>query len=847
MSDEAEFRLPRNVVPSRYDITIETDLDAGRFRGDEAVTVTVVEPTSTIVLNAKDLEVSDARVVSATGSSVDVAAVELDEERERATLALAEPLPPGEWVVHLAFAAPLNERLVGYYRSTFKDDDGAEHTIATSHFEATDARRAFPCWDEPDLKAVYGMTLVVPAGTTALSNGPETSRETLDDGRVRVRFADTMKMSTYLVAFVVGPLMLTDPLDVDGVPTRIASRPGKQHLAGFALDAGAFALRFFSRYYAIPYPDAKVDHIALPDFAQGAMENLGCITYRETLLLIDPDAATQEELVDVAETVAHELAHMWFGDLVTMRWWNGIWLNEAFATFMSYLTVDAYRPDWKVWETFARTRANALEIDSLSTTRAIEFPVHSPDDASGMFDTLTYTKGGAVLRMLEQWLGPDRFRDGIRRYLRTHAYGNTETHDLWDALEAETGEPVRRVADAWIFQPGYPAITASLEGDQIRLTQRRMLPSDPSDPTRWPVPLLVRQVWDDGEKVEAVLVEADGSSLPLAASDAVVVANAGGASFVRVFYDEDLRGRLVTSLDRLTPSERQSLVDDTWAAVTAGHVDVTSFLDLVEGFADEDELTVWQAIVAGLSWCDRFVEGDARERFRDFVRDLVRPAFERLGWEPAAGESDLTKALRGHLVAALGILGNDPETQAMAREIEGEARAGTPVDAQLAATAVDVVAASGTAEDYERFRHQVEAATTPQQEQRYLFALPRFKDAEVFRRTLDATLDDIRPQDGPFVLARSVVQRDHGAEAWRFIREHWEALQDRFSPPNVIALAAGTRFLTEPPLVDDVQSFFTEHDIPQSRLVLQQTLERQRIAAALHERAAPLLRERFGG
>src|SRR3712207_4591585 len=287
----------------------------------------------------------------------------------------------------------------------------------TSHFEAADARRAFPCWDEPDLKAVYGMTLDVPEGITALSNGPEIGRETLNGGRVRVRFADTMKMSPYLVAFVVGPLELSEPLDVDGVPTRIASRPGKQHLSDFALDASAFSLRFFASYYGIPYPDAKVDHIGLPDFAQGAMENLGCITYRETLLLIDPDAATQEELVDVAETVAHELAHMWFGDLVTMRWWNGIWLNEAFATFMSYLTVDAYRPDWKVWDTFARTRANALDIDSLSTTRAIEFPVRSPDDASGMFDTLTYTKGGAVLRMLEQWLGPERFRDGIRRYL----------------------------------------------------------------------------------------------------------------------------------------------------------------------------------------------------------------------------------------------------------------------------------------------------------------------------------------------------------------------------------------------------------------------------------------------
>jgi puromycin-sensitive aminopeptidase len=847
VSDESTFRLPRNVVPSRYDISIETDLDASRFRGEEDVTVRVVEATPTIVLNAKELELSDVRVSSIDGGAVEVTAVDVDDERERVTVSLAEPVTPGEWVVHLAFAAPLNERLVGYYRSTFEDGDGVERAIATSHFEATDARRAFPCWDEPDLKAVYGMTLIVPEGIAALSNGPEVRRETLPDGRVRIRFADTMTMSTYLVAFVVGPLALTDAVDVDGVPTRVASRPGKEHLAGFALEAGGFSLRFFSDYYGIPYPDAKVDHVALPDFAQGAMENLGCITYRETLLLIDPETATQEELVDVVETVAHELAHMWFGDLVTMRWWNGIWLNEAFATFMSYVTVDAFRPDWKIWETFARIRANALDIDSLSSTRPIEFPVHSPDDASGMFDTLTYTKGGAVLRMLEQWLGAERFRDGIRRYLRTHAYGNTETHDLWDALEAETREPVRRIADAWIFQPGYPAITASLAGDEVRLTQRKMLPSDPTDATTWPVPLLVRQVWDGGEKTEALLVEADGLTIPLADPGATVVANAGGASFVRVFYDDALRSRLVDALDRLAAAERQDLVDDAWAAVTAGDADVDSFLDLVGGFRDEDELPVWQAILHGLSWCDRFVEGQARERFRDFVRDLVRPAFDRLGWELADGEPDLTKALRGQLVAALGILGNDPETQAMARELEGEARAGRPVDAQLAATAVDVVAASGTPEDYEAYRRQVRAATTPQQEQRYLFALPRFKDAEVFRRTLDETLTEFRPQDGPFLLARMVTQREHGADAWRFIRDHWDELVERFSPPNVIVLASGTRFLTDRDVVADVQGFFGERDIPQSKLVLQQILERQRIAAALHERSAPLLRARFAG
>ena len=318
----------------------------------------------------------------------------------------------------------------------------------------------------------------------ALSNGPEIEREPIGDGRVRVRFADTMSMSTYLVAFVVGRLEITDPIDVDGVPLRLVHLPGKGHLARFALEAGEFSLRFFTEYYGIPYPDRKVDFVAIPDFAQGAMENTGLITYRESLLLVDPEHATQPELENIADVVAHELAHQWFGNLVTMRWWNGIWLNEAFATFMALVTVDAWRPDWEQWNTFARGATAAKEVDALRSTRAIEYPVHSPDDASGMFDVLTYQKGAAILRMLEQYLGADRFREGIRLYLARHAYGNTETHDLWHAIEEASGEPVRRIMDQWIWQGGYPLVTASPSADGVRLDQRRFLADGGTDHCR---------------------------------------------------------------------------------------------------------------------------------------------------------------------------------------------------------------------------------------------------------------------------------------------------------------------------------------------------------------------------
>ena len=543
--------------------------------------------------------------------------------------------------------------------------------IAATHFEATDARMCFPCWDEPDLKATFGVTVVAAGGLTALSNAPEIERTSLPDGRVQVRFADTMTMSTYLVCVIVGRLVVTEPSDAHGVPLRVACRPGKEHLTGFAGEVGVFALDWFADYYDIAYPEAKLDQAAIPDFAQGAMENTGLVTYRETLLLMDDALATFAERLDVAETIAHELAHMWFGDLVTMRWWNGIWLNEAFATFMSYLCVDAMEPDWRVFDVFQRIRSNAFEIDALETTRPIEYPVHSPNDASGMFDTLTYTKGGAVLRMLEQWLGHERFRDGIRRYLRAHAYANTETHDLWDAIGEETGEPVRRIMDAWIFQPGYPAIMVRRDGDSIRFDQKRFSPSHPDDPTAWPVPLIVRQVSGDGEQVDRVLVERDGLQLPVGLRGCRGDRERGWGGLRSGL----LRRRAARPADgaRLHGSHaRRTSVSGRRCLGVRGRGDASasSFIDLVAGFSQETDPSVWQAIVAALAWCDRFVEGAARDRFRDFVRDLVRPALERLGWERRPEERDLDRELRGDLIRTLGILGDDPETQAAAREAE---------------------------------------------------------------------------------------------------------------------------------------------------------------------------------
>ncbi len=854
-------RLPRAVHPERYDIVLEPDLPAATFRGTVDIALVVDEPAEELVCNAADLVLEQATLtVDGTSSPLTWSH---DDEYERVSFALPEPLPAGTSArLSIAFAGTLNDKLRGWYRSRFKDDDGVEHTIATSQMQATDCRRAFPCWDEPDFKAVFAATIVAPGDLLAISNGPEIAREERPDGRQAVRFADTMPMSTYLVAFITGPLEATQPRAVGQVPMRMVHVPGKDHLTGFGLDVGAFALQWFQDYYGIPYPSDKVDLVALPDFAAGAMENLGCITFRESVLLVDPDRATQSEEQLVADVVAHELAHMWFGDLVTMRWWNGIWLNEAFATFMEVAACDAFRPDWKRWETFSLERTAAFETDSLASTRPVEFEVVSPADADGMFDVLTYEKGGALLRMLEQFLGVERFRDGIRHYLAKHSYGNTETSDLWDALEATSGEPVRRIMDSWIWQEGYPLVSASLsaDGTAITLRQRRFLFGDglredgtPVPEARWAVPVQVRQVAAGEEASSAqevkVLLDGDEASVPLLDPKAVVVVNSGAHGFYRVAYDDELRTRVAAVAQReLSTVERYSLVDDTWAAVVAGSVDADAFCELVANFSEEPDVAVWRTITAGLAWCDRLLDGGPRERFRAFVRELVGPRLATVGWQAEPDEDDLVGELRGLLIRTMAVMGNDVPAQERAAEIlDRHLRDGEAVDPPVVAAVVTVAAATGGEERYEQFVERFREADTPQDQLRYLYALADFDDEALMTRTLDFLLGpEVRTQNAPYALARCILNRERGDQAWRFVREHWDHANTAFPNASIVRMVDPVKTLTRPEQQADVAGFFAEHGIPQAAKTLQQVLERQRVNVSLREREASTLATRFG-
>ena len=836
-------RLPAGVVPRHYAIELAPDLEAATFAGTVAIDVDVEEPVDSISFNAAELSINSARLVAASGEPVELDS-RLDAESERLILTRrggSGRFAAGPARVDISFDGILNDQLHGFYRSTYTDDAGDTHTIATTQFESTDARRAFPCFDEPALKATFATTLIVDEGLLAVSNTAVTGRQPTEDGRVRVGFATTMPMSTYLVAFVVGPLEATEPIDCGGVPLRVIPRPGRADQTGFALGVAARALEWFSDYYGLPYPSDKVDLVAIPDFAFGAMENLGCVTFREVLLLVDPGAASQPELQRVAAVINHELAHMWFGDLVTMAWWEGIWLNEAFATLMETTCTDAYRPDWQVWSTFCRSRASALATDALGSTRPVEYPVHSPAEAEDMFDVITYEKGAALVRMLEQYLGPETFRAGVRLYLRRHAHSNTVTEDLWNSLADASGEPVGQIMDGWIHQGGYPAVTATATDHGLRVSQRHFtLDPERADERSWVVPLRLRIRPPAGDRDEMrFLLDRSPRTLTGVAGDPVTVN--GGASG---FYRDDPSPEALAAVASEGPGdrnaeERHGLVDDAWAATLSGRLAAPAYLYLVlRGFVDERDLTVWQAIAGTLAHLRRLLDTDAAQRFCELVVAASDTAATDLGLDPPAdGEDERTGELRATLLRLRGAVADHTATIEACRQ-----RLDDP-DPTLAAAALSVVAAHGGAKDFAWVRGRFETASDPQTEQRHLAALADFRDAKLVRTILEGTLDgSVRTQDGPYLIRRALVNRVCGSEAWDFLAEHWDRLL-RIFPVNY-SLARMLEGVTAPDraeLAARVHAFLAEHPLPQGAKQVAQHLERLDINVALRARESDRL------
>ena len=853
--------LPANVKPNKYRLTLQPDLNTFTFKGEQTVDIEIVEPTARIVLNAAELEITGV-TLRRNGSETSTHSVSLDADTETVTLDFGRTLSPGQAQLEMEFTGILNDRLVGFYRSEYQDAEGQTRHLATTQFEATDARRAFPCWDEPAQKAVFDVTLIFDEAYQAVSNTPIVEESSPAPGLRSVRFGETPIMSTYLLAFVVGDLVSVEADAADGTRVGIWTTRGKENQAGFALDTSVKLLGYFNEYFGIPYPLPKLDHIAIPDFAAGAMENWGAVTYRETALLVDPENSSAGTRQRVAEVVAHEMAHMWFGDLVTMEWWDDLWLNESFASWMGTKAVDWLFPEWEMWTQFVNMDTNrALSLDGLKNSHPIEQEVKNPAEVSQLFDAISYSKGGSVIRMLENFLGPEVFQGGLYRYLKGHEYGNARTQDLWAALEEESGLPVTNIMDSWVKQTGYPVLQVqaarSEEEVQVSLSQERfvydrLLGEEEPNPEVWRVPVTVSA---PGASSASMVMEAKEAAVSLPAASPAndwYKVNADQTGFYRVNYTNEDWQRLAPAIRslELPATDRLGIQNDAYALSRAGLLPITQFLELAGSYSGETDASVWSDLASNLRDIEQLIADEpVRPAYQRFGRELFAPAARRAGWTPRPDDGHLDSLLRSTVLGQSGTY-NDPETLAQATDLfQRYLSDPDAVHPDLRGVVFSLAAQAGDRATYDQLWELEERASLQEEKIRLLLAMSRFQDVNLLNDTLERSLSSrVRSQDTITVVA-GVAANPAGREpAWEFVKSNWAEFDRRYGGGGfgLMRLVSIVNSFTTEEGMADVEKFFTDNPAPAAERTIRQALERMRLNIRWLEQNRPALNAWFG-
>ena len=856
MTTSNEWQLPTNVRPTRYALNLEPDLTTFKFDGYVTIDLEVEEPTSEITLNSAELTIHYARITLGNGSSYRASGIFLDEERETLRVAFGSPIPAGTAQLGLDFTGELNDKLRGFYRSSYTDVDGNQRWMATTQFESTDARRAFPCWDEPAVKATFDVTLIVPEELEVVSNTEPVRTTVGASGKKSVRFAETPIMSTYLLAFIVGDLACIEDRTDDGVLMRVWATRGNEDKGRFALETSIDLLDYFHEYFGVPYPLTKLDHIAIPDFAAGAMENWGAITYREVALLVDPENSSAGTREIVAAIVSHEMAHQWFGNLVTMEWWDDLWLNESFASWMGDKAVDYLHPEWEMWTQFlTHDTSSALNLDGLRNSHPIEQEVGNPAEIGQLFDAISYSKGGSVLRMLEHYLGEDAFREGLRIYIKRHEYANARTRDLWNALGEASGQPVAEIMDSWTQQTGYPVLDTSIDrsGDaiEVNLAQSRFLYDDvlgegESDDTRWKAPLTARTA-SNAEPVRALMEETDATlSLEPASfgsTDEWVKVNPGQSGFYRVRYADDEIERLKAPIRNLTlpAQDRLGLHSDAYALAKAGHIPASAYLNLAEAFSNETDPSVAGDLSASLNALDNVLSDEPfHAAYRAFGRGVFKPIGDRAGWDALPDEGHRDSLLRSTALSQLGRFG-DADTLAEARRrFDGYREDPSSLVADLRSATFGMAAQEGDRALYDAIWELEKAATLQEEKMRLLGALCNFSDSSLLMETLERSLDDdyVRSQDTIRVMV-GVASNHAGRDlAWGFLKDNWEEFDRRYGEGGfaIMRLVSISSVFTTEEKRQEVQEFFEANPVPAAERTIRQGLERMAINIAWLEK-----------
>jgi puromycin-sensitive aminopeptidase len=827
-------RLPGAVTPKHYTLRFTPDLTAATFTGTARIDVDVATPTSQVVLNALDLTLSEVRITQAGATRN--AQVAMHPERQQAELTLSDPLVAGPAMIELSFAGALSKQLAGFYLGT-----KGEHRYAASQLQATDARRMFPSFDEPALKAAFDISAVVDQKHVAISNGRQISDVPGPAaGQHTVTFATTPRMSTYLVALLVGEFTCASGA-VGDIPLRVCALPGQEAMTSFALEATKGVLNFYGRYYEIKYPFDKLDQIGIPDFGAGAMENSGAIVYRESLLLVDSANTTIEQQRLVAEVIAHEIAHQWFGNLVTMKWWDDIWLNEGFATWMSGKALDAWKPEWRTEESFQM--GYPFWIDSFANTRPIHASAETPEEILQLFDGIAYQKTAAVLRMVENYIGAEDFRRGVNSYLAKHQYANAGADDFARAIAEASKQPVDQTLKDFVRQPGLPLLTVTPTCDgqltRIAIKQQRFFfdPKrlDAESPERWSVPMCLRAL-DDAPVCRMITREQQTIELP--GCHQPLVANAQANGYYRTAYSPEA-AEGIAKAPSVRDDERALFFADQWALVVAGRMDIGPFLDWVSaqrpriGRFTLDELFYTLRAIRE----DILSPGD-RAAFEQWARTLVQTPLVELGLATRTNDSDEQKKYRSTLVRFASEVAREPEVVAKLIALATAYMSGSKnVDPALVDPALGAVTKSGDPTMYDRFVSLSDSSANPLDRDRYVYSLSAFENEALVKRALDYALSpQSRAQDvGGLVL--TAFQNPAGRRAaWEFLKPNYDALTAKVGPVLGGSAVSVVGTACEPDLIADMERFFTEKKVPGTVRILQDGLERARICVSLKER-----------
>jgi aminopeptidase N len=777
-------KLPKQVVPTEYSIRIVPNIDKLTFAGSETVKLNVRSPVRQLVLNVLEMEIASAIL---DDKALPKSAIKIDKKQELLTIALPSEISVGDHTLALDFSGKINQQGQGLFYAPYQEQGtGTKKIVLGTQFEATDARRLFPCWDEPSFRARFQLTAIVPENWLAVSNMPVEKETKVERGK-EVRFAMTPPMASYLNVFVAGELDLIES-QVAGVQIRVIATKGKAEWGRYALESTAKILEYYNDYFGVPYPLPKLDQIALPGGFGGAMENWGGITYFESSLLFDPQKSSEETKQDIFAVIAHETAHQWFGDLVTMAWWDNLWLNEGFASWMGTKCTAHFNPQWEVWlrtneprnptRRVGIAKEQAMEGDARSTTHPIQQPIANEAEAATAFDDITYQKGQSFLRMLENFLGENVFRDGIRRYMVAHKFSNTTTADLWNSLTESSNKPVGEIATAWTQQPGFPIVKVKrTENGEVSLSQERFTIHFPNTPAlQWKIPLTYLAVGQ--AQPESRLMTGKIDNLRNIPVDRAFKLNTEGAGNYRAQYDDASWNLLLASLPNLAYPDRVNLLSDSWALTEADRANISLYLGLVEKLPTLTQAAEREQIITVFDYINRLFVGHAdREKFQRYARTVLRPSFDEFGWDVKSGEASTASTLRARLISALGEL-NDQEIITGCRErFQKYLSDPAAISPDLRAAMLDVVGRYADEATWNKLHELGLQTTNIEEKQNYYHALTHAIDPKLARKTLPIALTDELPTSRALFLIGKVARySDHPEIAWEFAKANMKAV-----------------------------------------------------------------------